>query len=116
MPDIGTKTSGSIAPRSARAMVDRRGSLCISFASRVHPERAGDPDRFAPAGVRRTFHALLRSSRDEDSLGAHAPLGIGRPIPRAIPMREPDMSETAADRMVACLLEWGVDTVFGLPG
>src|SRR4051812_14833611 len=31
-------------------------------------------------------------------------------------MREPDMSETAADRMVACLLEWGVDTVFGLPG
>jgi pyruvate dehydrogenase (quinone) len=26
------------------------------------------------------------------------------------------MSETAADRMVACLLEWGVDTVFGLPG
>jgi pyruvate dehydrogenase (quinone) len=26
------------------------------------------------------------------------------------------MTETAADRLVACLLEWGVDTVFGLPG
>ena len=26
------------------------------------------------------------------------------------------MAATAADRMVECLLEWGVDTVFGLPG
>jgi len=26
------------------------------------------------------------------------------------------MVATAADRMVECLLEWGVDTVFGLPG
>jgi pyruvate dehydrogenase (quinone) len=26
------------------------------------------------------------------------------------------MTTTAADRMVECLLEWGVDTVFGLPG
>ena len=26
------------------------------------------------------------------------------------------MAATAADRMVECLLEWGVDTIFGLPG
>jgi thiamine pyrophosphate-dependent acetolactate synthase large subunit-like protein len=26
------------------------------------------------------------------------------------------MAATAADRLVECLLEWGVDTVFGLPG
>jgi pyruvate dehydrogenase (quinone) len=26
------------------------------------------------------------------------------------------MAATAADRMVECLFEWGVDTVFGLPG
>src|SRR3954466_5041474 len=26
------------------------------------------------------------------------------------------MAATAADRMVECLLEWGVDAVFGLPG
>ena len=26
------------------------------------------------------------------------------------------MTTTAADRMVECLLEWGVHTVFGLPG
>jgi hypothetical protein len=26
------------------------------------------------------------------------------------------MAATAADRMVECLLEWSVDTVFGLPG
>jgi pyruvate dehydrogenase (quinone) len=26
------------------------------------------------------------------------------------------MSKTAADCLVECLLDWGVDTVFGLPG
>src|SRR5688500_12379845 len=26
------------------------------------------------------------------------------------------MAETVADRIIACLIDWGVDTVFGLPG
>src|SRR3954453_2573212 len=26
------------------------------------------------------------------------------------------MAATAADRMVECLIDWGVDTVFGIPG
>src|SRR4051812_4008237 len=35
----------------------------------------------------------------------------------AIPAaKEPFMASTAADVLVECLLGWGVDTVFGLPG
>jgi hypothetical protein len=30
--------------------------------------------------------------------------------------REPPVSTTAADVLIECLLEWNVDTVFGIPG